>query len=183
MTKSFKLRTAMAVLLIGIWPLAHAQTMAKPAYKAEKARITADYKVAKAACSSLAGNAKDVCVEEAKGKEKTGLAEAEHAYTGKASDMQKVRVVKVDAAYNIAKEKCDDKVDKAKDLCVEEAKTLHTKALADAKLGKEIAESTTDAMQDKREADHKLAVEKCNGMAGPAKTNCLATADAQSGKK
>lgn len=183
MTKPFTLRAAIVVLLVSIWPLAQAQTMGKPAYKTEKARITADYKAAKAACSSLADNAKDVCVEEAKGKEKTALAEAEHAYTGKASDMQKVRVVKADVAYNIAKEKCDDKVDKAKDLCVEEAKTVHTKALADAKLGKEIAESTTDAMKDKREADHKLAVEKCNGMSGPAKTNCVAAADAQSGKR
>lgn len=183
MTKPFTLRTAIAVLFVAAWPLAHAQTMGKPTYQTEKVRIAADHKVAKAACSALAGNAKDVCLEEAKGKEKIALAEAEHAHTGKAADLQKIRVVKADVAYDIAKEKCDDKAGMAKDLCVEEAKTVHTKALADAKLGKEIAESTTDAMQDKREADHKLAVEKCSAMAGPAKTNCLAAAQAQSGKR
>ena len=40
----------------------------------------AQYKTDKAACDALNGNAKDICMEEAKGKEKVAKAEAEAAY-------------------------------------------------------------------------------------------------------
>jgi hypothetical protein len=79
-------------------------------------------------------------------------------------------------AYSIAKEKCDDKAGNAKDVCVQEAKAVETKALADAKLGKEIVESKTDAAGDKRDADYKVAVEKCNALAGESKSSCVAAA-------
>ena len=36
----------------------------------EKARISAEYKADKAACDKFSGNQKDICVEQAKGKEK-----------------------------------------------------------------------------------------------------------------
>jgi osmotically-inducible protein OsmY len=52
-----------------------AQGMSKDEYKAGKDKIAAEYKAAKAGCDSLTANAKDVCMAEAKGKQKAATAE------------------------------------------------------------------------------------------------------------
>jgi hypothetical protein len=93
-----------------------------------------------------------------------------------------VLVAKAESVYAVAKERCDDKAGNAKDVCVEEAKAVEVKALADAKMGKQIGEARSDAAADKRDADYKVAVEKCDVMAGDAKSACVASAKAQFGK-
>jgi hypothetical protein len=180
-----KLQTLKASLLTAALlalPAAHAQTIAKVDYKATKARISADYKSGKAACASLAGNAKDICVEEAKAKEKVARAELEYGYTGKAADRNKVLVAKAEAAYAVAKERCDDLAGNPKDVCVKEAQATKVSALADAKMGKEIGQARRDAATDKRDADYKVAIEKCDALAGDAKASCVAAAKASFGK-
>jgi hypothetical protein len=176
------LRTSFAVMALCAWSMSHAATPSKTEYNADKDRISAAYKADKAACAALAGNTKDICVEEAKGKEKIALAEAEYVYSHKASDQNKIKVAKAEAAYAVAKEKCDDKSGNAKDVCVQEAKTIETKALADAKMGKEILQSGMDAADGKRDADYKLAIEKCDALSGDAKSSCVATAKSKFGK-
>jgi hypothetical protein len=156
--------------------------MSKADYKAAKTRISADYKNDKAACAPLAANAKDICIEEAKAKEKVARAELEYSYTGKDKDQTKLLVAKAESTYAVAKEKCDDKKGNDKDVCVKEAKATEVAALADAKAGKKIGEAKKDAAQDKRDADYKLAVEKCDAMSGDAKASCIAAAKAKFGK-
>jgi hypothetical protein len=163
-------------------PLAHAATMTKADYNAGKTRISADYKAGKEACEPMSGNAKDVCMQEAKGKEKVAHAELEYAHSGKAADRNKVLVAKAESAYEVAKERCDDQAGNAKDVCVKEAKALETRALADAKMGKEINEARMDAVADKRDAEYNVAIEKCDAMAGDAKSGCIATAKGKFGK-
>ncbi|MDP3651908.1 MAG: hypothetical protein Q8R67_09520 [Rhodoferax sp.] len=130
------LKTALIVAALLALPVAQAATMTRDDYKAGKDRISADYKADKAACAPLAGNAKDVCVEEAKAKEKVARAELEYSYTGKPADQTKVMEVKAKTAYAVAKEKCDDLKDKDKDVCIKDAKAAEAKALADIKMGK-----------------------------------------------
>ena len=161
---------------------AFAGTMSKSDYSAAKDRISADYKTDKAMCDKVSGNQKDICQEQAKGKEKVALAELEYSDSGKASDANKVAVVKADTAFAVAKEMCDDKAGNAKDVCVAEAKATHTKALADAKLGKKVGEAKMDAADDKREADYKVATEKCDSLAGDAKSACISAAKARFNK-
>lgn len=156
--------------------------MTKVDYKAGKTRISADYKTDKAACASQAANAKDICLQEAKTKEKVALAELEYGYTGKAADRTKVLVTRAESAYAVAKERCDDQAGNAKDVCVMEAKAIQVKALADAKMGKEIGEAKKDAATDKRDADYKVAVEKCDAMAGDSKSSCVAAARTKFGQ-
>ena len=182
MNKIFSLKASLIVATMLVLPMAHAATMTKADYTATKTRIGEDYKSDKAACASLAGNAKDICVEEAKAKEKVARAELEYGYTGKAGDRNKVAVAKAESAYAVAKEKCDDKAGNAKDVCVKEAKAVEIKALADAKLGKEIGEAKKDAAADKRDADYNVAVEKCDALAGDAKASCIAAAKTKFGK-
>ena len=158
------------------------QALSKAEYKADKAKIEMDYKSAKAGCASLSSNAKDICVVEAKGKEKVAKAELEANYKPSAKSSQAVSIAKAEADYAVAKEKCDDKAGNDKDVCVKEAKAVEIKALADAKLGKQIGEAKKDAAADKLDADYKVAIEKCDALAGEAKNSCVAAAKAQFGK-
>ncbi len=182
MNKILTLKHSLIVAGLLALPLAHAATMAQPDYKAGKSRISADYKADKAACATLTANAKDICVEEAKAKEKVARAELEYGYTGKDKDQNKVLVAKAESAYSVAKEKCDDMKGNEKDVCVKQAKAVEVKALADAKMGKQIGVAKTDAAEDKRNADYKVAAEKCDAMTGDAKASCVAAAKAKYGK-
>ena len=170
-----------------------AQPMNKDARDAAIKTAETQYKAAKEACDSLAGNAKDICVEDAKGKEKVAKADAEAAYTNTPKAREAARVARADATYEVAKEKCDDLAGNAKDVCVKEAKAMHTKAKADAKVDRvasdtrnESAEKTADARraatEDKRDADYKVAIEKCDALAGAAKDSCVRDAKVRYGK-
>jgi hypothetical protein len=182
MNTTFTLKTTLIAAALAVMPLAHAATMTKADYQADKIRITADYKADKATCGSLSGNANDICVEQAKGKEKLALAQLEYAHTGKPEDHNKVMKAKAEVDYAIAKEKCDDLAGNPKDVCVKEAQAAETKALADAKLDKKVGEAQTEAADDKRDAAYKVAAEKCDALAGDAKASCMSAAKLKFGK-
>jgi hypothetical protein len=112
---------------------AHGANMTKEEASAEKARIEAQVKADRKACDGLSGNAKDICVEQAKGKEK--VARAELDYKQDASERHRAKLVeaKADAAYNVAKEKCDDLSGEQKDVCIKDAKAAKARAEADLK--------------------------------------------------
>ena len=165
----------------------------KGAYKTAKMNAESQYKMDKAACKSLSGNAKDICMEEAKGKEKVAKADAEAAYEPTPRHREAARKARADAAYNVAKEKCDDLAGNPKDVCVKEAKAAHVKALADAKVDRvaadtratsseKTAEARRDAVEDKRDADYKVAIEKCDALAGASKDTCVRDAKMRFGK-
>lgn len=183
MTHTLHFKTSLVAAALFALPLAvQAQSMTKPDYTSAKTRISADYKADKAACASMAGNSKDICLEQAKGKEKVARAELEFGYTAKDADRNKVLVAKAESNYAVAKERCDDKAGNAKDVCRSEAKAVETKALAQAKLGKEIVSAEKDAVVDMKDADYKVAIEKCDALAGDAKSSCVAAAKAKFGK-
>jgi hypothetical protein len=110
-----------------------AGALSKDAYKAEKERIAATHKADRARCDASTGNAKDVCVEEAKGKQEVAQAELEYKQSGKTSDRDKVSLARADADYAVAKEKCDDMAGTDKDVCIKEAKSAQAKARAGVK--------------------------------------------------
>jgi hypothetical protein len=165
----------------------------KTAYDAAVKAADVQYKSDKAACDSLSGNAKDICVKEAKGKEKVAKAEADAAYRATPRARQNARVAAADAVYDVAKEKCDDLAGNPKDVCVKEAKAAHVRATADAKVDRVAADARTttvdktaearrEASNDKRDADYKVAVEKCDALAGTAKDSCVRDAKMRFGK-
>lgn len=157
---------------------ASAANMSKNGYNEEKASITAAYKFDKDNCKSMSGNAKDICMAEATGKEKVAQVELEANYKPSAKARRKVRDVKVEADYKVAIEKCDDKGGNLKDVCVKEAKAAMKSAKADAKANKKAGEARKDATEDKREAEYAVAKEKCEALAGAAKDSCIADAKA-----
>lgn len=181
MNKIFNLKTSFIIAAMLTLPLAHA-AMTKAEYEAGKTRISADEKAGKKACDVLSGNAKDICVEEAKGKEKVAAAELEYGYTNKPDDWNKVMIAQAESAYAIAKEKCDDKAGNVKDVCVAEAKAAETRALANVRLSREVDKANVAATEDKNEADYKVAAKKCDALSGAAKSSCIAAAKAKFGK-
>jgi len=172
-----------------------AQSMSKDDYKAGKEKISADYKAAKASCGSLSGNASDICVADAKGKEKVAMADLEVGYKPDVKSRYEARVAKAEADYGVARERCDDQAGNVKDVCVKEAKSVEAAAKADAKArmkttdanatadgktsaarseaSKEVAVARKDASADKRDAEYAVAKEKCDSYSGTAKDSCL----------
>jgi hypothetical protein len=154
----------------------------KATYEQAKASAKAAYDTDKKACDSLKDNAKDICVAEAKAKRTRTEETAEAAYknTPKAREHAAHEIAEAD--YKVAKERCDDKAGNDKDVCVKEAKAAMTKVQADAKAAQKGTEARMDANQDKRDADYKVAAEKCDTMSGDAKSSCIANAKAHYGK-
>lgn len=156
-----------------------AQPISKADYELEKTKISKAYDVDKAQCKELSGNRKDVCIEEAKAKESIAKAELEAQY----KDTGKARInaaqEKVNANYNVAKERCDDLAGDAKSLCVTKAKAERDRGLADVKANKKMYEARKDiseakekATEEKREADYDVDIKKCDQLAGDAKDSC-----------
>lgn len=184
---TFALRTSAFAAILSLTALlasapAHAAPIGMADYTAGKAKIDADFQTEKLACRAMTGNTKDVCQEEAKAKEKNARAALEFGHTGKAADEKKMLTVQADTAYDVAKEKCDDQTGNAKDVCVQQAKTIHTKAIAELKLVKAVAAAGHESTEAQREADLKLANEKCDALAGDAKSSCQSAARARYGK-
>ncbi len=155
---------------------------AKAAYKMAENSADNDYKVASAKCDALAGNAKDVCVEEAKLARTRVKADAKAKYENTPKAYTKAMIDVADAEYAVAKEKCDDKAGNDKDVCNKEAKAIKETSIANAKAGKKVADARSDAAKTKNDADYNVAIEKCEGLAGPSKEACVASAKAQYGK-
>jgi hypothetical protein len=153
----------------------------------------------------MKANAKDICMAEAKGKEKVALADLEVTYKPSTKARYEARVARADAAMRVAKEKCDDLAGNAKDVCRKEAETAHVAGKADAKAqmktvdakrtperrpptrrrkrarrqqgeragDEEDRRGAQGRRRGKREAEYRLAKEKCDGAAGAAKDACL----------
>lgn len=155
-----------------------AMPMGNDVYSDHKKQIEADYKSAKAQCDSLADNAKDVCVAQAKGDEKKALAKLDADHRPSARATEKMRIADAEADYDLARARCGSKAGNDKDVCMKEAKSQEVSAKADAKANRATADARADARDDKREANYKVALQKCDGLAGGAKDQCVANAKA-----
>jgi hypothetical protein len=174
---------------------AHAATtpLTKSQYNDAKARADAAYKMEREKCDSLAGNAKDICIAEAKAQMMRAEAKAKADYKNTRSAWYDRQVKNADADYLVAKEKCDDLGGNDKDVCIKQAKAARTKAIADAKAQrktadaqgearKETNEARHDAAGDKRDADYQVELQRCDDLSGDAKDNCVQRAKRAFGK-
>ena len=184
--------------------VALAQSVPKDDYQAGKNRIAAESKAAKAACTSLFGNARDVCEVEASGSGKVAGAELDASYGPTLKSRNEIRVVKAEADHAAARQRCDDLAGNAKDVCIKEATAVETAAKADAKAqlttanAKAVANETSasafskanaqaatareEAAKVMNDAQYAVAVEKCDVYAGGAKDVCLNRAKVRFGK-
>ena len=91
----------------------------------------------------MSGNAKDICMAEAKGNEKVAKAELGMKQKDTPKAHYDVSMAKADMEYNVAKEKCDDSAGKDKKACVKDAKAAHDQAKKQAKAERDSAEGKT----------------------------------------
>ena len=191
-------------LLLTVCMGASAAPISKVDYQAGKSSAKAQLKADKIACDAQTANAKDICVQEAKGREAIALAELEQNYAPSTKHNYQIGVARADASFAVAKEKCDDLAGNPKDVCRTEAKSAHTAAIAEAKLSEKtvqnnskeaqsIGEAKTTAADknasaqktataDIREAQYKTAAEKCDAFASDVKTKCVADARTKYGQ-
>jgi hypothetical protein len=99
---------------------------AKASQHMQEEYADADYKVATTKCDALKGNDKDVCMKEAKSAKVNAMqnAKTNKEITDRKSDAADA---KNDAAYSVAKEKCDAWSGSAKDKCLSDAKLNYGK--------------------------------------------------------
>jgi len=174
-------------------PTTASPPMSKDSYTVANENADAQYKADKEVCTALTGNASDVCAAEAKGKFNVAKAEAEAAHVNTPKAREEARVAHAQANYDVAIEKCDNLAGNGKDVCVTEAKAELVKGKANAKVDRVTADTHHDAATkqaaarkeanaDKRDAEYKVAIEKCDALGASAKEACISTAKAQYGK-
>jgi len=104
-------------------------------YRAATQKAAAEYKAATAKCGSMNGSDKDVCMAEARLARTRTEADALSKYNTSATSKAKARNNLADAEYDLAKAKCGARSGADKDDCMNNAKSVHTAAVADAKSG------------------------------------------------
>ena len=183
--RPFCLSTFARAVVVGAgalaWTAAATAAGDKTAYENAKASAKTTYEAASKRCDAMNGNAKDVCVAEAKAARVRTEQEAEAAYEGTPKARAHAAEEIAEANYKVARERCDDRTGNDKDVCVKVAKAELTKAKADAKANRKTVEARQDAAKDKREADYKVAAEKCEALSGDAKSACVKDAKARYG--
>ena len=134
-------------------------------YKSLTDKATADYKQAKAACDSQSGNAKKVCMEEAKVARAKADSDAVAQYRNTPRELGKARKDVANAEYDLAKAKCGDRTGADKTTCMNDAKAAKTASLADANTG---ARDGTNVAQNPP-----ATKENCDAMDATAKAACM----------
>jgi hypothetical protein len=163
--------------LLSSAPLAlAATTQTHSEYTAALDRATVTYKEARAKCEPLTGHENDMCVVEAKAAEKRAKAAAEANYKGTVKARTNSEIANADADYMVARMACDAKAGQEKDVCVKQAQATQVKVVADAKAHKTAVDARTDARDDTRAAQYKVALAKCDALAGMEKDSCVTSA-------
>jgi len=182
------MRTPHMILLLGaalIWAAGHARAAtpeAKLAYQQARDAAAAAYKTARAQCSTVTGNPKDVCIAEAEAARVRAEEEARARYEDTLDAYTRARMRIASSNYDLAKTRCASLTGNEKDVCKEQAKAALISAQADAKADQKTIEARNQAREDKLAAAYHVAMEKCDAFAGAAKDQCVSAAKAEFGK-
>jgi len=182
-----------AAIALAMSASAMGSTTSDAQYKTAQESISARPGSDQAACKSMAGNANDVCMAEANGRESVATAKLEATRGNSEQHRQDVRIAEANAAFAIANEKCDDLAGNAQDVCRKEAKSaavaaksdagrVKTTAAADATASGASSEAGKKAATEKRDAAYAVAKEKCGSLADEAKASCIQEAKVRHGQ-
>jgi hypothetical protein len=106
--------------------------MTQAEFEAQKERLEATYDVARRRCATYSGNAKDICMARARGREKVARMELEERYQDSPKARYRVHMARAEADYDVAKAKCGERAGPQKKLCLEEARAAFARDKADA---------------------------------------------------
>ena len=116
--------------------------MSKAQYKAARKDIAHQYERERSACKAMVGNARHVCIEEAKGREKIAEAEVKAAYSPSEKHRHELHTARIEVAHAVAREACDSLSGNARDVCRNDAKGAYLAAKGEAEFAQQ---STTRA--------------------------------------
>lgn len=114
-------------------------TMTKDAYRSSEDKIDAQHRADSKACDTLRAYDRDICEAQADGKEKVTRAELDARNRPGVEAAAKVKEVRADAAYDVAKERCKDLRGTHKGACRRDAKMVHERTRSQAKFEKSVA--------------------------------------------
>jgi hypothetical protein len=114
-------------------------SMSKAQYKAARKDIAHQYETERSACKAMVGNARDVCIEEAKGRERIAEAELKTDYSPSEKHRHELRTARIEVAHAVARETCDSLSGNARDICRNEAKGAYLAAKGEAELAEQSA--------------------------------------------
>ena len=186
-------RVITVAVAAGFSGAAFAENSTHQEYNSAKSRADMEFKTAKQKCDSFAGNAKDICLVGARGALSVAKADAYSNYKGTESARLKAAKAKVEAEYLVAKERCDDLSGNQNDVCRQEANAEKVKGDQAAQIVSKKAEATREFLDTKnkareeageanRDAEYKVAVEKCDQYSGDARDQCITAAQSKFGK-
>ncbi len=155
---------------------------ARLVYNTAAEKAANDFKLTRPRCDVLTGNPKDVCIAEARAARIYLEANAKAQYKNSLAATTEARKAIAEADYDVEKTRCASLTGNPKEVCLEESKANLVAALADAKADRKISEARADAEEDKRSADYKVALEKCDAFAGAPQKACVADVKTQFGK-
>lgn len=112
-------------------------SMSKAQYKAAREDISDQYKTDIAACKAMVGNAKNVCIEEAKGRERIAKAQLKANYDPCDKNRQDLSTAQIETAYAVAREQCETLTGNARAVCRNEAEGEYLAAKAEATLAEQ----------------------------------------------
>ena len=123
-----------AALLV---PCSDASTKIAADYANVRARMSGDFKSSVAECLVLPASTRDICVEQALAKDRLARAQLDETGAGNPAARKLVRVAEADLAYVVARKLCDDKAGQNRQLCLNSAAAARTRALLNAKTGRQ----------------------------------------------
>lgn len=129
MNRLFPILAPCALALLSMPALA-AGPMTRFEFELETARIASTFTHARAACDALTSNTRDICVEEARAVQAIAHAELAFRRSGHLSDAAAIPVVRAEAGYAVARERCDEQAGADKARCLAAAKAAQASALA-----------------------------------------------------
>lgn len=110
---------------------AMAEAMNKDQYELEQRNTESAFESAMKRCNTLKDNPKDTCVVAAKGKMKITMATLKANFEPTLENKVDARIALIEANYALSNEKCDDAKDKS--ACIEQAKNIKDKEIANAR--------------------------------------------------
>lgn len=154
----------------------------KLSYTASNDLAARDYAVARARCDGFTGNPKALCVAEAKAARVFLEANATAQYKNNIAATTDARKAIAEADHDVERARCDSQAGNRREVCIEEAKANLVAAVADAVADRKVVEARNDASEDKRSADYKVAMQRCDAYAGDPRHACVADVKNQFGK-
>lgn len=169
-------QTMMALACLAFGGVALGAEMSQQEYRAAKKEISALHQEERAACKTMQGNAFDICIEKARGREQISSAELEERYQPSEQNRFQISMANAEAEYGLAKQNCKKWADQAQMNCHEDARKEFMLAKAEALIthhmtaaGSQLIGTETDTTAPP--ADEPM--QPCEPMRGHERMGCM----------